>query len=162
MKYFRNDLWESINSLDFAESERARDEWKANAKIYWNQYDKLITRLDKELFEFFNNNNFHDCKVSECRVTQGETGSSFPTTLVIIVEREQEEWVIEYKKVVNLKINFNKSSDDSHSGFAEWGYHELLPVDDNILSHEILFSSGATILVHFFDNELMVKKKQGN
>lgn len=159
MKYFRNDLWESINSLDLEESERAMEEWKTNAKIYWDQHNNLITRLDKTLVRFFNNNNFHDCKVNECKITQGEIRSSSPTSLNIVVEYEQEEWVFEYKKIINLSINFNKNSDDSHNGFEEWGYHELLPVDDNVLSHEILFSSGATILVHFFDKDITVKRR---
>jgi hypothetical protein len=37
-----------------------------------------------------------------------------------------------------------------------WGYHELTDVGDGFLRHEVLFSSGATLLTEF--RELTVTK----
>ncbi|MDQ6420794.1 hypothetical protein RB620_15295 [Paenibacillus sp. LHD-117] len=159
MKYFRKDLWEAINSLDFEESERAENEWRLNDRYYWSEYQKLNTRLQKEIFEFFQTTDFHDCKVNECKITQGQLRSAYPTNLYIEVEREGEEWIIEYRKIVHLNINFPEVTSSAHNGFEEWGYDELLPVNDHLLSHEILFSSGSTILVHFFDKEISITKK---
>lgn len=43
-------------------------------------------------------------------------------------------------------------------GFDDYGYNEFLEVDDNILSHEVLFASGATILVHF--KKLSIRREE--
>lgn len=45
-------------------------------------------------------------------------------------------------------------------GFDNYGYDEFLEVDENILSHEILFASDATILVYF--KYISIKKVKEN
>jgi hypothetical protein len=35
------------------------------------------------------------------------------------------------------------------NGFEDWGYHELNDAGDGFLRHEILFSSGAVVLIEF-------------
>ncbi len=159
MKYFKNDLWESINSIDINESERAEEEWKVNSKLYWHEFKRLETRLNKNVFDFFSKYDFHDCTVSECKMKNFELKNNNYTSVEIVVKYGDDEWVILYNNIVKFSVNFNEDSDNFINGFGEWGYHELLMVDTEKLSHEILFSSGATILVSFFDKDISIHKK---
>lgn len=53
-----------------------------------------------------------------------------------------------YKSITKFNINYENEI-EARRGFDDWGYDEFLPVDEQFLSHEILFASGATILIHF-------------
>lgn len=160
LEYFRNDLWDDINSLDIEKRKRAKDEWTANAESYWEQYDRLmVTRLDEKPFHFLKDNRFHDCTVIECKVTQSKGSFPHSSSFVVVVEFEEEHWMIEYSKVTSLCIQLYEDTDGNGSGLKEWGYHEILPVNDSVLSHEILFASGATIKVAFLDQDISVKQR---
>ncbi|MFD2115282.1 hypothetical protein ACFSTH_07145 [Paenibacillus yanchengensis] len=159
MKYFRNDLWDDINSLDIEKSKRAKDKWEASAEVYWEQYDRLMsTRLNEKTFNALNDNKFHDCRVIECKITQGDIQFPYSSSFAIVVEFGDEDWIIEYRKVISLSIHIYEDFNGRSNGFEEWGYHELLPVNDRMLSHEILFSSGATIKVTFLDKDINIRQ----
>lgn len=60
-----------------------------------------------------------------------------------------------YKGVTKVQIDYEDEKTKENKarrfqyGFDDYGYDEFLEVDENTLSHEILFDSDATILVHF-------------
>lgn len=41
----------------------------------------------------------------------------------------------------------------------DWGYEEILDVNEDVLSHEILFSSGSKILIHFSNKMIKIYKQ---
>ncbi|WP_338552518.1 hypothetical protein [Paenibacillus sp. KS-LC4] len=48
--------------------------------------------------------------------------------------------------------------ESGHRGMDDWGYDELLMMDEKTISHEILFASGSTFLIHFIDHGISVRK----
>lgn len=61
-------------------------------------------------------------------------------------------YTLRYKQVRNVQVNFPSDQPlfyEEGSGLDDWGYDELTAADERFLSHEILFSSGATILIEF-------------
>lgn len=158
IKYFKSSLWSAINSSHPEEQERAEAEWKENDKQYWAEYSKLEDRLDKDLFEFFRTFSFHDYDLKEYKIVQSQHNYKKIVNLYIIVTGASDEWILEYNNISRVEITMEPSDCLGHRGFDDWGYDELLIVDEKTLSHEILFASGAKLLVHFPDKGLTVKQ----
>lgn len=160
MKYFTNELWNLINSENLNERTMAKAEWKANSEEYSNRYKQLVGRLPSRVYKFFSSNDFHDYQVTDVKITQDAYGVSYPVSVDIIVKSADDKWNIAYKKVTKLSLNFliGGSPYEIKRGFDDWGYDEFLIVDNKTLSHEILFASGAVILIHFYDKNISIKK----
>lgn len=75
-------------------------------------------------------------------------------------EKAHNEWS-ENKKIKKLELRFESGENefDQRRGFDDWGYNEILSVDDETLSFEVLFASGATVLVYFKNKQLFLKKQ---
>jgi hypothetical protein len=83
--------------------------------------------------------------------------------ITITVTNALDIWKITFKKIKKLELKFDCGEGDfeQRTGFDDWGYNEILIVDDETLSFELLFASGATILVHFKNKQLFIDKLKG-
>jgi hypothetical protein len=162
MKYFTYELWNQINSECDHESQNADEQWLENCKAYQAKYRQLENRLSKKVFNHFLKKGFHDFRLEKFQVIHGPYGILNPVQVTIQVTNTQDSWVITYKKIKKLEVQYDITtasfSYPERRGFDDWGYSELLPVDDNTLSHEILFASGATILIHFPNKNIFVER----
>ncbi|MFD2115086.1 hypothetical protein ACFSTH_06165 [Paenibacillus yanchengensis] len=154
-----NDPYNPINSEDLVEKRRAKELWKLNAKMYWTEFLKLRKRLPDGVFDIFEKNDFHDFEIKECLIQQ-TVANAKPAQFQLNITDGYEEWVIKYSKINKLcfKYDSDTCSEDYGINIDCWGYHELLEIDENNISHEILFSSGTTLLVCFEDKGLSVEK----
>ncbi|MEC0248191.1 hypothetical protein P4H65_20550 [Paenibacillus chitinolyticus] len=59
-----------------------------------------------------------------------------------------------------MKIDFETEElqGDYQRGFDDFGYQEFLEVDENTISHEILFASGAQVLIHFQRHSIRISQ----
>lgn len=158
IKYFKSSLWSAINSDNPEERKQAKEEWRKNDARYWAEYEKLEGRLNKELFAFFHTFSFHDYDLKEYKLVQSEVHYEKIVDLHITVSNARDEWTLIYNNVSRLGIAIEPPDQLDRRGFDDWGYDELLIVDEKTLSHEILFASGATFLIHFPDRGLTVKQ----
>lgn len=161
MKYFTDELWSKINSESAIEREQARIEWDKNLEISWKLFDSIKYRLSKKFLKlFFEADGFHDCDFQSFEVIQPKEFAIDPITVRIVISDGEYKWTIKYKKVKKIMINYDLVIDEYGSrGMDTWGYSEFLTVDDNYLSCEILFASGATILIQFKNKNLFVDKE---
>ncbi|MFD2115642.1 hypothetical protein ACFSTH_11580 [Paenibacillus yanchengensis] len=159
MKYFKNSIWELINSEDLVEKRQAKELWKLNAKMYWTEFLKLRKRLPNGVFDIFEKNDFHDFEIKECLI-QHTVANGKPAQFQLKITDGYEEWVIQYSNINKLCFKFDDDKCIENFGINIdcWGYHELLEIDENNISHEILFSSGTTLLVCFENKGLSVEK----
>jgi hypothetical protein len=64
-------------------------------------------------------------------------------------------FLLHYKDVSRFEVDFPGETTlfpvGEFSNFGDWGHDELTLVSPSALRHEILFASGATILIEFTD-----------
>jgi hypothetical protein len=66
--------------------------------------------------------------------------------------RFDTQWTLLYAHIRRILVDFPTESPlffDPGGGFEDWGYHELSDAGDGFLRHEVLFSSGAIVLIEF-------------
>jgi hypothetical protein len=160
MKYFTPQFWLSMQSPNW---ERSSKRWNRRFESYKKELSKILPMMASSGREFFGN----PLVLHDGKLTRFEAGDQIATPtsdyargypgsqvrLYVISDRVQQRcYVLRYKEVsrINLslpgeKILFPTGSDDFH----HWGYDELSLRGSGIFRHEILFASGATILIDF-------------
>ncbi|EGW39340.1 hypothetical protein [Desulfosporosinus sp. OT] len=162
MEYFTEDLWNRINSSDFDEKKKARDQWKLNDEAYTIKFQSLEARFSKKAFDFFKRSSLHDSSLNDIVIEHKEFGRAKKITVSIILTDQERVWTITYKKVSKISVDYVKKKGlyNNQKGFDDFGYDEFLDVDEDTLSHEILFASGAKSLVHFANKNIFVTVKK--
>jgi len=153
-----------MNSEIEAERVQAEHEWRENYNIYHNEYIKTLERLPKSFLTFYNSNyGFHDYHPKNIEIINNVYGTGIrgkidSIGLKIIISDNDNSWELSYSGISKIVIEYIASTDviETKKGFNDLGYNELLIVDDKIISHEILFASGSTILIHF--SKISLKK----
>ncbi|SMC26746.1 hypothetical protein SAMN02745134_02925 [Clostridium acidisoli DSM 12555] len=98
---------------------------------------------------------FHDYNLKNFQVIHGRSGYKDPVAVSIVITDTEHTWNILYNKIKKVAINYEQETEGferkrkEYRGFDDYGYDEFFQIDEKTLSHEILFASGATILVHF-------------
>lgn len=156
MKYFTANLWNGFNSDIEEEYQRSRIEWEKNSKEYCDIFEKIKIRLPKYFLKvFMKEHGFHDYELRKYEIIHGDKGNKNPIRVNLVIDNGQFCWQISYKEVSKIQISYEEQAESIgknkkyYRGFDDYGYNEILEVTDTVLSHEILFASDATILVHF-------------
>lgn len=150
MKYFTYELWKSFNSLDEIVRKKANDEWKANIELYKEEFKKVESRFTKSFLKVLRANDyFHDFSFNGFEVQQNNK-NKFSKVMIKLTNGDRFYEII-YNDVRKVNVDYSADANELGfgNGFCSYGYNEFLEVSDKLLSHEILFSSGATILIWF-------------
>lgn len=157
MRYFTSELWSMFNSSINEEQIRADLMWKNNVKAYVERFDKLSNRISKKVYNILKHVNFHDYEIKLIKIDQPKENRDIQ--VVILISNSKDTWEIKYRCIKRISINYDSIPKYLLGlGFDSWGYHELLDVDENTLSHEILFASGASIIIYFKNKNLFINK----
>ncbi len=158
MKYFTDQLWSDMNDEDEQIRKHAETKWEDNSKAYWARFGQSVReRLPKRVSQCHSAVGFHDSELIKIDISQGAQRAKYHVTVTIHLLLQGGKWIIQYKNV--SKISFDYFTDGgTMSGLDDWGYDEFLDVDEKLLSHEILFASGTTLLIHFPDKNVSIKK----
>lgn len=160
MKYFTPQLWLSMQTPHWETSSRR---WNRQYEAYIKELSKILPKLSPSGREFFGN----ALVLHDGRLTRFEAGDQIaaPTSnyvrgypgsqvrLYVLSDRVRQRcYVLRYKEVSRIELSlpgktilFPTGNDDFH----HWGYDELSVRSSGIFRHEILFASGATILIDF-------------
>ncbi|KOF55782.1 MULTISPECIES: hypothetical protein [Clostridium] len=163
MRYFTDELWEEINCGVKERREIAEKKWDKNAEEYRAVFNNIRYRFSKKFLKIYEKEaNFHDYKLKEIKINHDKYGFKDPVKISLIINNEINTWQMDYTKIKKISLNYNKIGDilsrnkEFYVGFDDLSYDEFLEVDDKTLSHEILFASGATLLIKF--EKLFIKK----
>lgn len=164
MKYFTKELWAGFNTEDDAEFRRTDELWKRNHADYSWQLEELKPRLSKQTYRFFTTESLHDGRLLSFNVSDNldfniDEGKWFDrnsrktgVSMQVLNFEQDILFLLRYTKV--RRVLFDYPTDDplfeiEKDFIGDWGYHELTAADENFLRHEVLFSSGTTILIEF-------------
>ena len=169
MRDCTKELW--IDLQDEDKRQAAFEQWDAALADYRAQLHMLQPRLTAEAFEFFANADVHDGALLHFKIADHDPET--PPTWVskprgeeewhsrdypVTVELEVMEgtgttrWKLAYGHVRRVVADFPTERPlfyGDGDGFEDWGYHELTDAGAGFMRHEVLFSSGATLLTEF-------------
>ena len=153
--------WRGWNSDDPKEADWARQSSEENFRAYEQQLERLRPRLGKRNFEFFSNG-LHDARLISFTVGDGlhinfEEGKRvsindfYRTSVEVKLLNAGFDAIYDLKYRTVTRSVFDFPSEDPLWGrnIDDWGYDELSEVNENVLRHEVLFSSGTSILIEF-------------
>lgn len=162
MKYFKDELWSRINSDSPIERKQANLEWEQYAKAYWKVFEKNKNRLSKKFLKMYSDaKGFYDHNFHGFEVIQSKRWAGDPIKVNIVVSDGDSKWTLTYKQVKKVIMSYDSAIEERTYkwGIQTWGYDEFLPFDENHLTHEVLFSSGASILIQFKNKNLFIVKE---
>jgi hypothetical protein len=165
MKYFKKELWKAFND-DSIPFDKAWKEWNENSTAYKRQLKKTCSKLKSSAQTFFNDIGLlHDGKL--LRFEGGDLinfsiskkiDPYYPEVKIFVVSDQSRLFVIRYKNVKRILFDFpSEKTLFGPDTIGDWGYDELTIAGSKLFRHEILFSSGATILVEC--SEIVVQSK---
>jgi hypothetical protein len=153
--------WRGWNSDDQNEFDWARTSAEENFRRYADRLEKLRPRLKERNYSFFKNG-LHDARlISFCTGDglhidfSGEKRVSisdfYRTSVEIRVLNGDFDaiYLLRYGKVTRSVFDFPSDDPLWGNNVDDWGYDELSEVNEAVLRHEVLFSSGTSILIEF-------------
>ena len=163
MKYFTSDLWSMLQDID--KQDEADKKWEENIIEYQKQFNLIKNRFSKKTLGILEKESMHDANLHSFEIVDRNTLNSVinkiyrpkrniknPMSVTIRMYTESYLYTLNYTKVRDIKTLF-KSEGDLFSpylgDFGDWGYSEFSSIDESLLCHEILFSSGAEIRIVF-------------
>lgn len=163
MKYFTKELWEGFNADD-DRLQKTRKQWERNRKAYFRQLEPLKARLTKRAIGFFDGVSLHDGRLIAFTVGDHvqfppqdlkslSRNKGQPEVRIEVLNFEQT-WLycMTYTKLRRVVFDYPSQKPLFHEvggRIDDWGYDELTSSDKSYLQHEILFSSGTTVLIEF-------------
>jgi hypothetical protein len=166
MKYFKPEIWLAVQK---PKARKWFSIWQRNLNNYWRQVRTLRTRLSKETFSLLKMTSLHDgcvCSIFlsdglSSPLAMGRRNRTDPSRIEITAKsRDGEMYAYNYFGVRRFEVSYpgKKLFYTTEGGFGDWGYDEVTSAGKKYLRHEILFSSGATVLLEFRDLQLAKKK----
>ena len=165
MRYFTREQHNRTNSGDLGEAAASLEEFNRSCELYRGQLDRLRARL-ADAWTFFDSVSLHDGTLLALRVGD-DIDKNFPKYRSTLVNRrilsvelealhhtETQLYTLRYERLHRVVFDF-PSPEPWYMRFGastpldDWMADEITAVDDQILRHEVLFSSGATLLVEF-------------
>jgi hypothetical protein len=164
MKYFTKDLWLAWNNQGSIDPKKAIEIGNEAFDNYRHELERLKPRLGAQTYEFFTRESLHDGRVLSLIVGDGinhEVGGVKPfdinarqTAVRIQVFGSEMDvlYTLSYEGI--RRVVFDFPSDEPlfyHEGdnIGDWGYDEISAPDAKYLRHEVLFSSGTSVVIEF-------------
>jgi hypothetical protein len=168
MRYFTRQQHDAYNSTDPAMAAAAIAELNRSCDMYRRQLDLLKARLPESVWTFFDSVSLHDGTLIALRVGD-DIDKRFPTYGSILVNKRhlsvdlevlnREETLLcalRYDRLHRVAFDFptaepwySRFADRGSNPIDDWMSDELTAIDERLLRHEVLFSSGATLLLDF-------------
>ena len=163
--------WNSDDENEVAWAQKSADE---NLVRYAQRLDALRPRLKERNYRFFKSG-LHDGRLVAFCVGDGlhidldgaksvSLRDFYRTTVNIKVLNAEFDAIynLKYQNVSKSVFDFPSEEPLWGNNIDDWGYDELSEVNEKVLRHEVLFSSGATILIEFEKFSYRRTKYQGS
>jgi hypothetical protein len=168
MRYFTRQQHEAYNSTDPGIAAAAKAEFNRSCDLYRSQFSALKQRLPNDVWTFFDSVSLHDGTLLALRVGD-DVDKRYPTYRSVLVNKRQLSveveilnhdetrlFAIRYERLHRVAFDFPTANpwylrfgDRGSNPVDDWMADEVTAIDEKILRHEVLFSSGATLLLDF-------------
>jgi hypothetical protein len=144
--------------------------WRFNRScdLYRRQFKALQDRLPNDVWAFFDSVSLHDGTLLALRVGD-DIDKRFPSYRSLLVNKrrltvelevltrdETQLFALRYERLHRVAFDFPTAdpwylrfADRGSNPLDDWMADEVTAVDESVLRHEVLFSSGATLLLEF-------------
>jgi len=164
MKYLTKKRWASVRAGDAGVTAAG---WGKALRAYREQLESLRPRLPEHVFAFFDRADIHDGELLHVHIRDGSrvapldrlprpwiVPGDHPVRMEIAIldVYDRRAWTLRYGAIRRILVDFPSDQPLFHgdgAGFGDVGVHELTDCGDGFLRHELLFASGATLLVEF-------------
>jgi hypothetical protein len=159
MKYlfYELHLAQNMDGMDDEELDKLDNQWMEKAKKYKEVFNTLSDRLPQDIFNRFNSWGLHDYRLVKMEI---EHKSLLHSTIHFTVSSD-DVWILSFDNVSYFQfqhLNYDNDKPIYNREVDDWLYEELLPINESILSFEVMFSSGGNVLLHFPDKSISMKK----
>ena len=166
MKYLTKKRWASVRS---GQIEGDGLTWGKALRAYREQLETMRAKLPQQVFAFFDRADIHDGELLRLDIRDGSRPAPLDqlprpwivpgdhpvrVELAILDTYDKLVWTLRYGAIRRILVDFPSARPLFHTdgeGFGGDGCHELTDCGDGFFRHEILFASGATVLVEFKD-----------
>jgi len=180
MRYFTRQQHDASNSTDPDIAAAAIAEFNRSCDLYRREFNALKNRLPDDVWTFFDSVSLHDGTMLALRVGD-DIDKQFPTYRSILVNKrkllvelevlnhdETRQFTLRYERLHRVTFDFPtvdpwylRFADRGGNPIDDWLADEVTAVDENVLRHEVLFSSGATLLLDFEKISVRSKAVEG-
>jgi hypothetical protein len=158
MKYFTKKLWRDSPATTDAGPAAA---WNRARRAYWKELDAMRPQFAPGVFAFFERADVHEGELLYIDVIDGSRPAHLHAPphpvrvkLALLDVYKRFTWTLHYGAVRRVVVDFPSAAPlirPNEAGFGLLGFHELTDCGGGFFRHEILFASGATLLVEFRD-----------
>jgi hypothetical protein len=164
MKYFTKDLWLGWNGRGPLDHTKAYELGNEAFTKYRDELTQLEPRLGPAAYEFFTTESLHDGRVLSFVVGDGidhKVGGATPFDInarqtAVRIEmfgaHIDVHYTLRYEGIRRVVFDFPSDEPLFHfegGNLGDWGYDEISAPDAEYLRHEVLFSSGTSIIIEF-------------
>ncbi len=153
MKYFTLELLGKSNSTIESEREIADRLWMENLEMYWNNFKEYEDRLPYCFVKEYSTHAFHDYNIESINFYKDEGKRKDAFNVELIIRYDDIRYLIKYINVTKYNIDLSIKNNIKNNVLL---YSEIIPIDDAIISHEILMSNRNSAYMEF--KKIMFKK----
>lgn len=162
MKYLTKKRWATIRA---AAGGPAAASWGKALRAYREQLETLRARLPEHVYAFFDRTDIHDGELLQLDIRDGSRPAPLDqlprpwivpgdhpvrVELAILDTYDKVVWTLKYASIRRILLDFPSDKPlfyQDGEGFGDVGVHELSDCGEGFFRHEILFATGATLLV---------------
>ena len=178
MRYFTRELWLGLQKPE--ERTQSIESFNRAINEYVAQLNQLESRLKPEAYKFFSDADVHDGELLDLVIEDGsrpgplsepprpwKTAKGYPVAvrLSVLDAYGRFVWTLRYKTVRRILVDFPSDKPLFYrdgAGFGDWGHHELTDCGEGFLRHEVLFASGAELLLEFKEVSIECQPRSSN
>lgn len=169
MKYLTKKRWANTRA---GEGDAQAAEWGKALRAYREQLETLRGRFPDPVFAFFDRADIHDGELLHLNIRDGSRPAALEqlprpwivpgdhpvrAELAILDTYDRQIWGLRYGAIRRILVDFPSNKPlfyQDGEGFGDVACHELSDCGEGFFRHEILFATGATLLVEFKDIEV--------
>lgn len=146
MKYFTLELLDKASNLLDLEYEVYDKMWMDNLTAYWEQFENYKHRLPKRFVQQYCKHAFHDYNIESISFFNDVSKRKDCYSVELTISFDNNRFSIKYIGVQKYRITANKLCYYPECILL---YSEILPLDDKLMSHEIIFEDRNIIYMEF-------------
>jgi hypothetical protein len=178
MKYLTKKRWAGTRTGEQANASGAdAASWGKALRAYRGQLEAMRPRLPDHVFAFFDRADIHEGELLHLEIRDGSRPAPLDqlprpwivpgdhpvrVELAILDVYDRQVWTLQYRSIRRILVDFPSKTPlfyQDGEGFGDVGCHELTDCGDGFFRHEILFATGATLLVEFKDIEVQSRPR---
>ena len=153
MRYFTYELFlaQSDENLSLLAEEKIQEQWNKNVAEYRSSYILLANRMSNDVYQHFSGWGFHDYHLLSFEL-EHKSLRKMNLKLTLSNDEGLSTKVLRFSDVSSFEYhhkNYSNEKSVMNRDIDIWLYEEILSVDLDTLSFEVIFSSGASIATKF-------------